>query len=138
MLNIEDKIDKIKEYFKSQDNVLAAWLIGSYGTEFQREESDVDFAVLFNEKASIMEEMKAAGELSQIIEFEDVDIVNLNNAPITLQFKTLEEGRNVFERDYYKVCDFMEYVFNNYSDEKYYLDLFMKDFYESYNFRGDI
>lgn len=102
--------------------------IGSYGTEMQREDSDIDIdiALLFDQPIGIMEEMRIACELSEIVQFDNVDTINLLNAPITLKFKVIDEGRTIYEQDYYKVCDFMEETFNRYRDEKYYLDRFMK------------
>lgn len=44
MINIDSKLDNLIDYFKSNENILAAWLIGSYGTEKQTENSDIDIA----------------------------------------------------------------------------------------------
>ncbi|NFT06260.1 nucleotidyltransferase domain-containing protein [Clostridium botulinum] len=135
MINIDNKINDLKNYFKSNDNIVAAWFTGSYGTEYQREDSDIDIALLFEKSIGIMEEMDIACRISEILDFDNVDTINLLSAPITLKFKVIDEGRSIYEKDYYKVCDFMEEVFNKYRDEKYYLDRFMKDFYESYGVR---
>jgi len=58
MINIEDKIITLIKYFETNEDILAVWLIGSYGTEYQREESDIDFSILFNKDVSIIQEMK--------------------------------------------------------------------------------
>ncbi|WP_252231010.1 nucleotidyltransferase domain-containing protein [Clostridium sp. ZBS15] len=135
MINIDNKINDLKNYFKSNDNIVAAWFTGSYGTEYQREDSDIDIALLFEKSIGIMEEMDIACRISEILDFDNIDTINLLSAPITLKFKVIDEGRSIYEKDYYKVCDFMEEIFNKYRDEKYYLDRFMKDFYESYGAR---
>lgn len=133
MINIENKTENLKEYFQLTTNILAVWIIGSYGTEYQRKDSDIDFAILLEKDISLMDEMKISCDISDIIDFEDVDIVNLRKAPITLQFKTLKEGRALYEKDFVKVSDYMEYVFNRYRDEKYYIESFRKDYYDSFN-----
>lgn len=139
MVNIDAKLNELKNYFKSNNNILAAWFTGSYGTKNQREDSDIDIALLFDKQVGIMEEMSISCKISEIVNFDNIDTINLLSAPITLQFKVIEENRNIYERDYYKVCDFMEEIFNKYRDEKYYLDRFMYDFYESYNLnRSDV
>ncbi|WP_252244132.1 nucleotidyltransferase domain-containing protein [Clostridium sp. ZBS14] len=135
MINIDNKINDLKNYFKSNENIVAAWFTGSYGTEYQREDSDIDITLLFEKSIGIMEEMDIACRISEILDFDNIDTINLLSAPITLKFKVIDEGRSIYEKDYYKVCDFMEEVFNKYRDEKYYLDRFMKDFYESYGVR---
>lgn len=138
MVNIDAKLDDLKIYFRSNRNIVAAWFIGSYGTELQTENSDIDIALLFKQPIGVMEEMDVLGRISEIVEFDNIDTINLLSAPITLQFKVIDEGRPIYEQDYYKVCDFMEEVFNRYRDEKYYLDRFMHDFYESYGVRSKI
>ncbi|GFZ30119.1 nucleotidyltransferase [Clostridium zeae] len=136
MINIDAKLDDLKDYFKNNDNILAAWFIGSYGTEKQTEDSDIDIALLFDKQIGIMDEMDISCRISEIVEFDNIDTINLLSAPITLQFKVIDEGKSLYEKDYYKVCDFMEEIFNRYRDEKYYLDRFMQDFYESYGVRS--
>lgn len=133
MVNIDTKL---KYYFKSNNNILTAWFIGSYGTKNQREDSDIDIALLFDKQVGIMEEMSISCKISEIADFDNIDTINLLSAPITLQFKVIDENRNIYEENYYKVCDFMEEIFNKYRDEKYYLDRFMYDFYESYKVKG--
>lgn len=136
MVNIDKNLDDLKKYFKSNSNIIAAWFIGSYGTEMQTENSDIDIALLFDQPVGIMQEMDVSCKISEVVEFDNIDTINLLSAPITLQFKVINEGRTIYEKDYYKVCDFMEEVFNRYRDEKYYLDRFMQDFYESYGVRS--
>ncbi|MGV8980903.1 type VII toxin-antitoxin system MntA family adenylyltransferase antitoxin [Clostridium sp.] len=133
MIDIEDKITTLTEYFKTNDDILAVWLIGSYGTEYQREESDIDFSILFSKDISIIDEMKISCNISDIIGYENVDTVDLKKAPITLQFKTIQEGRSLYEADFIKTCDYIEYVISRYREEKYYIDSFRKDYYESYS-----
>jgi predicted nucleotidyltransferase len=133
MVNIEDKIITLIKYFETNDDILAVWLIGSYATEYQREKSDIDFSILFNKDVSIIEEMKTSCNISDIIGFENVDTVDLKKAPITLQFKTIKEGRSLYEADFIKTSDYIEYVINRYREEKYYIESFRKDYYESYS-----
>jgi predicted nucleotidyltransferase len=133
MVNIEDKINTLIKYFETNDDILAVWLIGSYATEYQTEKSDIDFSILFNKDVSIIEEMKISCNISDIIGFENVDTVDLKKAPITLQFKTIKEGRSLYEADFIKTSDYIEYVINRYREEKYYLESFMKDYYKSYS-----
>ena len=133
MINIEDKIITLIKYFETNEDILAVWLIGSYGTEYQREESDIDFSILFNKDVSIIKEMKISCNISDIIGYENVDTVDLKKAPITLQFKTIKEGKSIYEADFIKTSDYIEYVINRYREEKYYIESFRKDYYESYS-----
>lgn len=105
----------LRDYFKSQENIILAVVFGSHGTEFQRGDSDIDFAILFDETVDMLQEMRVLNDLSNILNFENVDLVNLNKASVILQFRALG-GKIIYERDYYEVCDFMEKVFKIYAD----------------------
>jgi predicted nucleotidyltransferase len=128
LLNIENKIENLKRYFSKQPNILGVWIVGSYGTKYQREDSDIDFAILFDRDTDDLEEMKFACDITEILNIENIDTINLRKAPITLQFKAIK-GRNLYEADYIKVCDYIEYVIDNYGDKKYYLDKFERDYF---------
>lgn len=105
------------------------WIVGSYGTEYQREDSDIDFAILFDRDIDDLEETKFACDIIEVLNIENIDTINLRKAPITLQFKAIKDGRNLYEADYIKVCDYIEYVIGNYGDKKYYLDKFERDYF---------
>lgn len=132
MINIESKKAQLEEYFRKQKNILAVWIIGSYGTEYQREDSDMDIALLFDKKVSLMEEMQISADLSSILKFENIDTIDLKKAPVTLQFKTIKEGRVLYEAQANKVSDYIEEVLNRYRDEKYYYAMFIKDYKDSF------
>jgi hypothetical protein len=83
-----------------------------------------------------MEEMSISCDISDVIKNENVDTIDLKKAPITLQFKAIKEGKNLYESDYIKVSEYIEYVLNRYRDEKYYWDSFMKEYYKSFEFGG--
>lgn len=134
MVSIENKLNELVKYFKTQSNILAVWIIGSYGSIYQREDSDIDFAILFENNISIMDEMQISNDISSILSFDNVDTIDLLKSPITLQFKTIKEGRNIYEADYIKVSDFIEYTLKMYPDAKYYNDRFLKYYKESFKY----
>ena len=129
LLNIENKIENLKRYFSKQPNILGVWIVGSYGTKYQREDSDIDFAILFDRDIDDLEELKFACDITEILNIENIDTINLRKAPITLQFKAIKDGRNLYEADYIKICDYIEYVIDNYVDRKYYLDKFERHYF---------
>ena len=129
LLNIENKIEDLKRFFSKQPDILGVWIVGSYGTKYQREDSDIDFAILFDRDTDDLEEMKFACDITEILNIENIDTINLRKAPITLQFKAIKDGRNLYEADYIKICDYIEYVIDNYVDRKYYLDKFERDYF---------
>ncbi|CDF59150.1 type VII toxin-antitoxin system MntA family adenylyltransferase antitoxin [Thermobrachium celere] len=132
MISIESKIQNLIDFFKNRDEIEAVFIIGSYGTEFQMEDSDIDFAILFNREVDILTELEIEANISDILKFDNIDLVNLKKAPITLQKKTINEGREIYVRDFNRFCDYIEYVYKRFRDEIY----FINNFYKDYFYRG--
>jgi predicted nucleotidyltransferase len=126
------KLEEMNEYFAGLENIIGVWIIGSYGTDNQRKESDLDIAILFDKEVTLYDEMKLSAVISSIIAFEAVDIINLKKAPITLQFKTISEGRQIYESDYFKVCDYIEFVNSQYHDARFYIEKYNRDYILSF------
>ena len=133
LINIDDKIEELKNYFSEQDDMLVVYIFGSYGTEYQTPLSDVDFAVLFKQEAEInlMREMEIMSQITLITKVEDIDLVNLNQAPVLLQHKAIKEGKLIFEREENKVSEFIEYVLTYYYDAKIRSEVFNQEYRES-------
>ncbi|WP_027340065.1 type VII toxin-antitoxin system MntA family adenylyltransferase antitoxin [Halonatronum saccharophilum] len=130
MINIEDNIKALTDYFKGEEEIVAAYLFGSYGTEYQTELSDIDFAILFekDEEVNLMREMEIMAQISMILKVENVDLVNLNKGPIYLQHEIIKTGRLIFERDEDKVTNFIYHILTYYYDEKIRLDKYYKEY----------
>jgi predicted nucleotidyltransferase len=61
-------------------NIIALYLFGSYGTDYERTTSDIDLAILFKDSPSLFEELQIESDISQIFRRDDVDLINLNKA----------------------------------------------------------
>ncbi len=46
MLNVDNKLPDLVSFFKARDDIVAVWIVGSYGTKYQTENSDIDLAIL--------------------------------------------------------------------------------------------
>ncbi len=128
-INIEPQVEEIEQYFLNRQDVAAALLFGSYGTQYQTPLSDVDIAVLFMPGQQIImnRELAMLADLSAITGEEDINLVVLNKAPLTLQFEVLLTGNVLAKKDFY-LEDFHEYVCKRYADYKIDLDQFNKDY----------
>lgn len=128
-INIEPQVEEIEQYFLNRLDVAAALLFGSYGTQYQTPLSDVDIAVLFMPGQQIImnRELAMLADLSAITGEEDINLVVLNKAPLTLQFEVLLTGNVLAKKDFY-LEDFHEYVCKRYADYKIDLDQFKKDY----------
>ena len=115
---------------EGQCDILAFYLFGSYGTKQQTLLSDIDFAVLPmpGETLDVWRELDLLGELQQISEEDDTNLVNLSRAPVTLQMKVLAGGRLLYCRDPVLLADFKEHVIRRYCDFAPHLQEFYRDY----------
>lgn len=126
--NVKAKIKKLIAYIEEKENIIALYIFGSFGTPNQNLSSDMDFAVLFKNSPSLLNELELESDICQILERDDVDIVNLNKAPIDISHQVLYTGDLLFCRDEILLADFKEKVFNIYGD----YGIVLKKFYDDY------
>jgi len=130
MLNVDKKFPELISFFKTRDDIVAVWIVGSYGTKYQTENSDIDLAILFSKEISFFDELDLEVQICDILQTDKVDIINLNKAPLTLQFKAISEGREIIKKDPIKVADFEEVVLDLYQDHEYFYRIFYKELRE--------
>ncbi len=126
----EQNFVELNKYFASfQPEINLAILFGSYGTEQQRADSDIDFAVLFNTEADIYVEMRFLAGLSELLDIENIDLVNLDRASIVVQHEALA-GRLIYEKDPIITSDYFENVIKYYCDYAPVINKFDREFLE--------
>ncbi|MEW6686812.1 MAG: nucleotidyltransferase domain-containing protein [Candidatus Edwardsbacteria bacterium] len=94
-------ITLLRRIFKDYPEILAAYLFGSATETLYREGSDIDVAVLLDEKLNKLESFSLELKLGEEIERElkkKVDLVILNRVPLALLFQVIR-GVLVFERN---------------------------------------
>ena len=87
-------------------------------------------AIFFNEPADLRAEMALQVKLSEVTGFEAIDLLNLNKAPLYLQFKVITTGRLIYEVDPDLTSDFLENLFNRYHDRELRYKMFFKEWDE--------
>ncbi|ADL08666.1 DNA polymerase beta domain protein region [Thermosediminibacter oceani DSM 16646] len=122
------QIEELKKYLGQNKNILALYIFGSYGTGHERTTSDIDLAILFRNSPSLFEELEIESGISQIFKRDDIDLVNLNKAPIDICHQVLHTGELLYCTDEIALADFKERVFNIYGDYGITLKKFYDDF----------
>lgn len=117
-----------QEFFQSRVEVAAVYLFGSFGTEFEHPQSDIDLGIVFTHPVTLAEELELDAALSLHVSHDRIDLVNLNRAPIALQFRALSDGMLVYEGDYCKHSDFIELVIKTYPDYAVKYAIFAHDY----------
>ncbi len=113
------ELEKAISVFHQTQNVNTAYVCGSYANGTATERSDLDFAILPVAKMSLMEEMRLQSALSEALSFEDIDLVNLLNAPTRLQFNLVSTGRLIYEKDTDFTDDYTELLLKHYYEKKH-------------------
>ena len=116
---------KIEKYLANQNNIDVAYLFGSQSKGRVNDMSDIDVAILFDEKKSsekrFKEKLKIMGDLGILLKTNNIDVVDLNSADIAIQFSAIENRDILMNKNNSKRVVFESNVMTRYQDYKYYL-----------------
>lgn len=108
-------ISILKDYFEKRDDVLMAFLFGSYAKDIPHRESDIDIAIYFRPKSGRLEweefDIKYEGEDEiwldlEILLSQNIDLVVLNRARSSIAASAIN-GIPIIIRDWGLYLDFM-------------------------------
>ena len=98
--NIEEMLPKTETYLRSRPDILFAYLFGGLARGKPLPLSDVDIAVYLRETVDSFEKkLEILGKLTDLLETDEIDLVMLNEAPLTLRMKVLENKRIIVDND---------------------------------------
>jgi len=117
------------------NKVVVAYLFGSFAMGTYTPLSDIDIAILFDMELSkgIVEELEneILDGLMKIFKTDEIDLVILNNAPLSVRYGVLKTGKIVYCSNIEKVVDFQTEVISKYLDIKPYREEFYREFLKS-------
>jgi predicted nucleotidyltransferase len=130
---IKEKLKYIKEVFlKYEEDIIVAYLFGSFHNGKASELSDIDIAVLYNKNISMDKVNEIEGllfkDLTEFFNTDEIDLINLNDVPITIQYGVLINKQRIYYSSKEKVIDFENHVVLNYLDIKPYHEEMNKAF----------
>jgi len=124
--NLEAALPIIRDYLESQPDVLLVYLYGSYALGKTWAESDLDIGVLFDDKETPYETFKQTlryvGELQSRLGGIEVDLRELNGAPVEFLMQVIKSGRCLYARNERSRVQFETQVIREYLDFKPVLD----------------
>lgn len=118
----------IADVCEASQNVRMAYLHGSHALGTEDRESDIDIAVLTDEKLSKEErfalQLDLMGKMADALHvpLERIDLIILQDCPPLLKYNVIRKGSCAFERDRSERVLFELHVEQEYDDESYYLD----------------
>jgi predicted nucleotidyltransferase len=90
--------ERLREIFRNA-GVVVAYLFGSRARGGARESSDADVAVLLEGRRGLLEQEALADQLGRAMGVPDVDLIVLDEAPLEMRGRVVQEGRVLFSAD---------------------------------------
>ncbi|SFB18349.1 type VII toxin-antitoxin system MntA family adenylyltransferase antitoxin [Clostridium frigidicarnis] len=94
----EEIVNKIEGYLYNNDNIVSAYIFGSFGTGDFTNKSDIDIAILTSEEITYSQCLKINSELEDIIGIP-IDLNNIILLPEHIQVQIIMENRQLFSKD---------------------------------------
>jgi hypothetical protein len=91
--DIQKLIPEAEIYLKSRKDIHFAYLFGSFARGSSSPFSDLDIAVYLPGADLSNKRMEILGDLIDIFKTDEIDLVILNTAPLTLRMKILQNKR---------------------------------------------
>ncbi|WDU82687.1 type VII toxin-antitoxin system MntA family adenylyltransferase antitoxin [Caloramator sp. Dgby_cultured_2] len=126
--NIDTLGDVIKKY---DDKIIVAYLFGSVNDGNINALSDIDIAILFKEmpKEDIINlEFEVSEDISKHLKTEEIDLVNLNFAPLSVRYGVIKNKKILYYSDKQKAVDFEFEVIKSFLDFKPIRDMINLEF----------
>jgi uncharacterized protein len=118
---------ELKSKFKAL-GIIVVYLFGSRATGRESRLSDIDIGVVLKEASQGNNNRDLYHSLyelfAEIYPASKLDIVFLQNAPLSLQYSVVREGKILFEDDPGFTVDYENFVINQYLDFRPILDYF--------------
>ncbi len=92
----------------------AVYRYGSAGGPFERDDSDVDIAILADKPLSFETRAALVVDLMRLVD-RDVDLVDMGGIPVTLKIQIVASGARLYTADFPDVEDYETRVFSDYA-----------------------
>jgi uncharacterized protein len=115
---------EVKEFLQKQDQVKLAYLFGSVAWQRAGKLSDVDLAIFLDESLDRKErfslKLRLLSVLEDILKTNQLDLVIMNDSPVSLNFEIIKANHPLFIRDRNLKVDLEHYIMSRYLDRQYY------------------
>lgn len=115
---------EVKEFLQKQDQIELAYLFGSVAYGEQGKLSDIDLALFLDESLDKEERFKLnltlISDLQDILKTDQLDLVIMNDAPVSLNFEVIKANYPLLIRDENFKVDMEVRIMSRYLDRQYY------------------
>ncbi len=121
---LSEQYNRLADFFSTQEHVRLAYLFGSVAKGKAGKLSDVDIAVLLDESLNKKQrfdlQLELISDISKLLKTDKIDLVVINEAPLSLKFEIIKANYPLFIRDRMEKIDFEQMVMSRYLDRRYY------------------
>ncbi len=140
LLKTSELDNKLMDFLSKQDNVKLAYLFGSAASGKAGKLSDIDIAVMLDESLGKKEgfdlQLRLISDISSLLKTDKIDLVVINDAPLSLKFEIIKANHPLFVRDRAEKIDFEQRVMSRYLDRRYYEKRAASEFLKKVAARG--
>ncbi len=115
---------EVKEFLQKQGPVELVYLFGSVALQKAGKLSDVDIGIFLDEsldkKDRFQTKLRLISDLEDILKTDRLDLVIMNDAPVSLNFEIIKANYPLFIRDENLKVDLEQYIMSRYLDRQYY------------------
>lgn len=115
-------IEKCKDILIEYENIIFAYIFGSYVQGKIREDSDIDIAIYLEDNIDTETYLEIKMDLTKICK-RQIDLIMLNNATPLLKYEIYKNNILLFSRDKSIETNYKVRTLFEYNDIKRYLDL---------------
>jgi len=94
--------------------LVAVYVYGTYGTEYERNDSDVDMAFLSDEDVDVTRRFRLMADLAGIFD-RDVDLIDLKKVSTVMRANVIANARCIFDGDTEERERFEMYAYSSYA-----------------------
>lgn len=94
-------------------NALSLYRFGSWGTESERKDSDIDLAVVASKPVESVSLWNISQELARLLN-KEVDLIDLRQASTVMRMQIIAHGERFYCANHYECELFEDYVFASY------------------------
>jgi len=133
-------VDRLRRCLEGEEGVVLGYLFGSHAAGLEGPLSDVDVAVFLDGRLSKAKRfelrLKLMRGVSSILKTDKVDVVVMNDAPVTLNYEIIKHGKALVVKDDELQLNVESRILSTYLDRIYYERRSLNEFLEGVIKRG--
>jgi predicted nucleotidyltransferase len=96
--DIHQKIDLLTDLFTEDSNIIFAYLFGGLVRDKRKPLSDVDLGI-YVKNIKRLDYLSLFSKISQVLSTDEIDLVVLNSAPISLAGRSLQKRKILIDKE---------------------------------------